>query len=1500
MSARLIDRLVRRMARREHSRRGLVIVMALAVLAVLAIAAVSYVAIVRIDRDSSMASSKDANYQQQVNAVVSEMQALLSADMFGNKVVTSSVPSTYWPRMFENGGTTDYPRVSGTWATNSDPTLAANQLLADLAQPANKRMAEPDDAWLASTEAEIKNPLTGALYPSTSAYWRQITNLRSAYKYVRNGNTGFWQRGDGRFVDLLQWFLQPDPSDTPLHGNGGVDLLSQALADGPAFGVSDYLNAAGNRITTNNTAVYGSQMPQVVDGPGRTVQKNHDERRWVDTDGDGRPDARWQQLDSLGNLFGLNWVVAARIIDASSLVNFNTAMQFPVAKQLGAFGTNVTPNRKVEDVVGTGETPADIDFMRLVANASPNDGPFLPTDLSGGTFAASVRTNLLLGGNEPAFRDALNKGLGFQPTIADLGVAVPGGAYDARVDKNVFYSYDPARKQAGEQEFGSGVWGFNDWATRHQRAVMYAKFGCDPDKAVSDASIGYPERDLVDLQAFWCTNNSSVTSRIETLIDGPESTGYLGTGPALMGPLRSREGVAGAVAASPRDFSTGEPSLDRIDADIRHLLTPINGVGGFSPVPVANYATGTNAPKPQQPHYWDGQYFNTKVSLPSLKAKADALTLTSEDGQKVFDSFVWALAPLAGDRPLFSSWTAAITSMLPTNSINYYGGGVNGPAAYIASKNSNIDMASTYAVMRAAALTANLIDAQDGAYAGSSSDASQMVHLYKTAVNSALPAPLAGSHELVLSTRLPQGNINGTLDPASNYIPTGGITFMGLDRQPFVIEASSFALYQAQTEARTTTIKVWDGPGIAHTDDQIGAVIGVELYNPWPTSVDYTKYQIVIRNPAGSGITLDLALTDDPAPAIAPGDRKVLYYSKGPIAGNPEFDTAWTEALNQWKSKLGNPAKGFSLKNGASAGADALTIAPAVGTVPPVFFQMLINQGDTTPVNLPVLLVRKAVANVCPDMVVDRLSPPDQAPGGTPFPWMLDQDYTFTADAAVPVQYTKVGLRIGLDSAQYRPNQRSGAANGFTPAVIERRSTNTVAKSDLAPAADPEASVPQPSVDRGRQLWFRGTTDSTNFPDVGPYTAADIVDNVVGVSKLGSDKGAPGYTVPPFQLFVPNRALFSPSEVLQLSTLATMYFNTSASTAPVVDDAANLALSYDATDHVTLRYGAGAWHTMSEQLGSDTELQRDPLVPGTPNLYVGVLDPSRYVLNNTNLPDTMNIPLALRVVDCFEALPLLDFLAQGRVNVNTAPRSVLELLPFVSPLAVVQSQNGQDCIPREPSAGGNASPLLAWMLDYRDPTFAGDRATLTGMTGLRKYQGGVDTARGFATAAELAITGSWSNAAQGIVSGAGITSFPGGGFMSLGADTRNNAGMPLGRDYIEYGSDDNNGAIPPLLKPTDDPEEKLAIFRSLANIVSTRSDVYLAWFVLRGYDPEVIESIKVASANNVNDANAAMDSADFRPAYESRWLVLLDRSNVKKPTDRPRILMKVELPSAKP
>jgi len=223
---------------KRHEKRGTVLIFAIGSLAVISIIALSYVSVVRIERSSSAAVTRQSNRGDSVDIIVNEIKAILTADLFGNKIVTTATPSSIGigreavrvtPRMFEDGEFYDYPSVDAIdLSLNPSPTSRA-QLTFDtrfFRDPNNPppvpsaaigtkdlfvlsveregiplrpdlgrryETARPDDAWLATTEPEYHAPMraTIALVP-----WRNITNLRSAYRWV--------QRERGQTVQLWE------------------------------------------------------------------------------------------------------------------------------------------------------------------------------------------------------------------------------------------------------------------------------------------------------------------------------------------------------------------------------------------------------------------------------------------------------------------------------------------------------------------------------------------------------------------------------------------------------------------------------------------------------------------------------------------------------------------------------------------------------------------------------------------------------------------------------------------------------------------------------------------------------------------------------------------------------------------------------------------------------------------------------------------------------------------------------------------------------------------------------------------------------------------------------------------------------------------------------------------------------------------------------------------------------------------------------------------------
>ncbi|MEQ8315947.1 MAG: hypothetical protein RIE77_08730 [Phycisphaerales bacterium] len=80
----------------------------------------------------------------------------------------------------------------------------------------------------------------------------------------------------------------------------------------------------------------------------------------------------------------------------------------------------------------------------------------------------------------------------------------------------------------------------------------------------------------------------------------------------------------------------------------------------------------------------------------------------------------------------------------------------------------------------------------------------------------------------------------------------------------------------------------------------------------------------------------------------------------------------------------------------------------------------------------------------------------------------------------------------------------------------------------------------------------------------------------------------------------------------------------------------------------------------------------------------------------------------------------------------------------------------------------------------------------------------------------------------------------------------------------------------------DDYDEQLALFNGVANTVTVRSDVYAIWFVMHGYAREDVEGLR--------------PDDPMVPSVARRYLMVVDRSNVRRAGDKPNILLFDELP----
>lgn len=328
----------------------------------------------------------------------------------------------------------------------------------------------------------------------------------------------------------------------------------------------------------------------------------------------------------------------------------------------------------------------------------------------------------------------------------------------------------------------------------------------------------------------------------------------------------------------------------------------------------------------------------------------------------------------------------------------------------------------------------------------------------------------------------------------------------------------------------------------------------------------------------------------------------------------------------------------------------------------------------------------------------------------------------------------------------------------------------------------------------------------------------------------------------------------------------------------------------------------------------------DDFVPYEDLGTVGPFNPAE------DVPRFPFVPLGLRVLDAFRVLdPELGSLTSstaGVVNVNTAPRRPLSALPMLQPNGGPADPSGQA---QYWNTGGNllstsddpAGSLLAYRdktevtlingaqaATYRDadpliPSLDNPMAwTGRGHTlGTSDQSGapiltqpqfqGVREAPGFASLGELMCVTAMGSSVGPRVPAA--SRFDGMGKEPASTTSSGRVGV----DSMLYRAQGATMTTAPTLIDgiPDDYDEKLILANAVSNTASIRSDVFAVWFVLHGYQRSDVEGLRPYPGDP-----AAAGADPLVPTVAKRYLMIVDRSNVTRKGDKPRILMLQELP----
>lgn len=312
------------------------------------------------------------------------------------------------------------------------------------------------------------------------------------------------------------------------------------------------------------------------------------------------------------------------------------------------------------------------------------------------------------------------------------------------------------------------------------------------------------------------------------------------------------------------------------------------------------------------------------------------------------------------------------------------------------------------------------------------------------------------------------------------------------------------------------------------------------------------------------------------------------------------------------------------------------------------------------------------------------------------------------------------------------------------------------------------------------------------------------------------------------------------------------------------------------------------------------------------------------------------VPMAGRILAAFENQ--LDPFASltsgvvGRVNVNTAPRPVLKVLPFTAPArderttrtfwpgaptsptpsdsereaeaaktdvaAMIEAYRDKIAVELRPGARNQAGGLQTWFAAFFDrptPTITNGGqlppshdplANRSQATGGRFQTSGIANIRetpGMRSLGDLlALRHVQFNPTTGAVT-AGSTNPSNIDF--LGFRTFAQPTNLLGLDSALEATSDINGNVTGLrpLRFGGTFQDRLKILAGLSGSVTVRSDTYAMWFVVRGYQRSDVEGLSAEQP--------------MVPSIERRYLMIIDRSNVTRPGEKPRVVAFVEVPN---
>jgi hypothetical protein len=775
--------------------------------------------------DSVTSTYYDSKFGLQVNAGGAPMPVLLSR-------VTFDVPSTDWARR------SDEPSDP---ATVFSPTGSVSGFLhtPDFSWTPHDQMPDswrPTTPWLADTEPTYLDYNGAGLSDPARPYlnkrdWLHISNIAP----------------DGRFVNL--WNLRGNFSALPGFAPGQTSFNSNYLyATGnapPNVQVTDFSEPADARVPAHldSRQVWLFRPAR----PSPNVQPNqptYDPYLFADADGDGMFDSRWQEL--FDARFGRNilrtddryrYFVATRIIDASALINVNTA-------------TDQRAEPTADEPLGL--SPGDIDLRRLLTLHDQYTINSAGYDLiEQGSAAPTDAANYELLTRDEAFNTGIYAYDALRIAIAS-GRTPPGDPLLDGPDLSTL---------ATQLSLAPGDWDFlaNPWG----RTQTFRRFSTSLYNASYDSNAiffrgGFNAPDMLELITRQGVNDPT-SSSLELTLGGRADNPVDPAIPSRYSPLRSNRPLD--IELMRYTALTG-PEFDRtmllFDSDVRRRITPISGARQFRTAvseirdlssnptrTIDPYALGANElrvdPKPlvsritRADHPVTLAWPLTPAELTARQADRAARTAATN---QLLTAFADSLLPRSGipATPAEHAWAS------DARLTEFYG--YNGPET---------------ALRIAAHMAVNFIDAFDS---GGAQGEKPTVHTLYLDGSANLNFPANDPRTAAMWDRDTDANATNDLNPTTRVenedlsplrllerrlaegrpVTAPVVNIYGIEAQPFITQVATFTVYAdkerlGDNEDANTYANIEGGDDFTN-EDLMYRVLAFQLHNPFDQPIE--------------------------------------------------------------------------------------------------------------------------------------------------------------------------------------------------------------------------------------------------------------------------------------------------------------------------------------------------------------------------------------------------------------------------------------------------------------------------------------------------------------------------------------------------------------------------------------------------------------------------------------------------------------------------------------